>query len=156
MTQEILFLDEPTLGLDPQSRRAIWEYIAQLKEKKTILLTTHYLEEGDALSDRIAIIDEGKIVALSTPEELKRSISDKQIIVISAKNLTPEILEELRSRYPEVEQRDEELLISAKELNLKEITDYLSSQDAVIYSATLKQPTLDDVFFHLTGKEIRE
>ena len=153
---EILFLDEPTLGLDPQSRRAIWEYIAQLKGKKTILLTTHYLEEADALSDRIAIIDEGKIVALGTPEELKGSISDKQTIVISARNLTPKVLEVLRRKYPEVGLRNEELIISAKELDFKEITDYLYSQGVIIYSATLKQPTLDDVFIQLTGKEIRD
>ncbi|MCL0052914.1 ATP-binding cassette domain-containing protein [Dehalococcoidales bacterium] len=67
----LLFLDEPTLGLDPQSRRAIWEYIGDLKEKKTILLTTHYLEEADFLSDRIGIIEQGKIVASDTPQGLK-------------------------------------------------------------------------------------
>jgi ABC-2 type transport system ATP-binding protein len=153
---EILFLDEPTLGLDPQSRRAIWEYIAELKEKKTILLTTHYLEEADVLSDKVAIINEGKIVVLGTPEELKNSISDKQMMVISAGNLTGEILDELRNRYPEVEQRDKELIISARELNFKEINDYLYSRGVTIYSAALKQPTLDDVFIQITGKELRE
>ncbi len=153
---EILFLDEPTMGLDPQSRRAIWEYIAELKGKKTILLTTHYLEEADALSDRIAIIDEGKIVALGTAEELKSSISDKQTMVISAANLTTEVMDGLKNKYPEVEQRNEELKISARELNFKEITDYLYSQGVVIYSAALKQPTLDDVFIQITGKELRE
>ena len=65
---QVLFLDEPTLGLDPQARRSIWERIAELKGEKTILLTTHYLEEADALADRIAIIDEGKIIALGTPQ----------------------------------------------------------------------------------------
>ena len=152
----ILFLDEPTLGLDPQARKAIWAYFAQLKGRKTILLTTHYLEEADALSDRIAIVDEGKIVALGTAEELKNSIWDKQTIVISAANLTTEVLEELRNLYPWVEWRNEELEISAKELNFKEITDYLYSQGVTIYSAALKQPTLDDVFIQITGKEIRE
>ncbi|MCK5433769.1 MAG: ATP-binding cassette domain-containing protein, partial [Dehalococcoidales bacterium] len=72
---QVLFLDEPTLGLDPQSRRSIWEHIAELKGKKTIVLTTHYLEEAEQLADRIGIIDEGKIVALGTPRELKDSIS---------------------------------------------------------------------------------
>ena len=153
---EILFLDEPTLGLDPQSRRAIWEYIAEIKRKKTILLTTHYMEEADILSDRIAIIDEGKIVALGTPEELKRSILEKQTMVISTANLTSEVISGLKNKYAEVEQRNEELRISAKDLNFKEITDYLYSQGVIIYSATLKQPTLEDVFIQITGKELRE
>ena len=153
---EIVVLDEPTLGLDPQSRRAIWEYIAELKGKKTILLTTHYLEEADALSDRIAIIDEGRVVALGTPEELKSSISDKQTMIISAENLTAEIIDELRRKNLEVEQRNEELAISAKGLNFKDTIDYLHSRGVNIYSAALKQPTLDDVFIQITGKEIRE
>ncbi len=71
---QVLFLDEPTLGLDPQARRTIWEYIAGFKGKKTILLTTHYMEEADFLSDRIGIIDEGNVVALGTSQELKTNI----------------------------------------------------------------------------------
>lgn len=153
---DILVLDEPTLGLDPQSRRAIWEYIAELKGKKTILLTTHYLEEADALSDRIAIIDEGKIAALGTPEELKSSISDKQTMIISASNLTAEIIDELRGKNLEVKQINEELIISAQGLSFKEIIDYLYSQGVNIYSAALKQSTLEDVFIQITGKEIRD
>ncbi len=153
---EVLFLDEPTLGLDPQSRRAIWEYIAQLKGKKTILLTTHYLEEADVLSDRLAIIDEGKIAVLGTPEELKKNLSDKQTMVIKVGNLTAEVMSGLRGRYAEVEQRNDELILSASELDFKEITEYLYSQGITIRSAALKQPTLDDVFIQITGKELRE
>jgi len=85
---EVLFLDEPTLGLDPQARRAVWEYIAQLKGKKSILLTTHYMEEADFLSDRIGIIDEGRIVALGTSEELKTNFLKTRSMLISAKDLT--------------------------------------------------------------------
>ena len=70
---QVLFLDEPTLGLDPQSGRAIWEHLERLKGDKTVVLTTHYLEEADALADRVAIIDEGKIVARGTPEALKEA-----------------------------------------------------------------------------------
>jgi len=153
---EILFLDEPTLGLDPQSRRAIWEYIAELKGKKTILLTTHYLEEADALSDRIAIIDEGRIVALGTAEELKDSLSDKQTMIISVGNITAEVIQDLRSRYSEVEYGDQELMVSAKDLRFKEIIDYLYANNIAVYSAALKQPTLEDVFLQITGKELRE
>ena len=153
---QVLFLDEPTLGLDPQSRRGIWEHIAELKGKKTILLTTHYLEEADALADRIAIIDEGKIVALGTPRELKDSISDMQVMVVRTKNLTPDAIEGLKKIYPEVKTTEYGIEIRAKELSFYEIVDYLRPKGVDIQSASLKQPTLDDVFLHLTGKELRE
>ena len=153
---QVLFLDEPTLGLDPQSRRGIWEHIAELKGKKTILLTTHYLEEADALADRIAIIDEGKIAALGTPQELKDSISDMQVMVVRAKNLPPDVIEGLKEIYPEVKVTEGGIEIRAKELSFYEIVDYLRPRGVAIQSTSLKQPTLDDVFLHLTGKELRE
>jgi len=153
---QVLFLDEPTLGLDPQSRRGIWEHIAELKGKKTILLTTHYLEEADALADRIAIIDEGKVAALGTPQELKDSISDMQVMVVRAKNLTPGVIEGLKEIYPEVKTIEDGMEIRAKELSFYEMVDYLRPRGVAIQSASLKQPTLDDVFLHLTGKELRE
>jgi len=153
---QVLFLDEPTLGLDPQSRRGVWEHIAELKGKKTILLTTHYLEEADALADRIAIIDEGKIAALGTPQELKDSISDMQVMVVRAKNLPPDVIEGLKEIYPEVKATEDGIEIRAKELSFYEIVDYLRPRGVAIQSASLKQPTLDDVFLHLTGKELRE
>jgi ABC-2 type transport system ATP-binding protein len=153
---QVLFLDEPTLGLDPQSRRGIWEHIAELKGKKTIVLTTHYLEEADALADRIAIIDEGKIAALGTPQELKDSIFDMQVMVVRAKNLTPDAIEGLKEIYPEVRATEDGIEIRAKELSFYEIVDYLRPRGVAIQSTSLKQPTLDDVFLHLTGKELRE
>ena len=153
---QVLFLDEPTLGLDPQSRRGIWEHIAELKGKKTIVLTTHYLEEADALADRIAIIDEGKIAALGTPQELKDSISDLQVMVVKAKNLPPGVIEGLKEIYPEVKATEDGIEIRAKELSFYEIVDYLRPRGVAIQSTSLKQPTLDDVFLHLTGKELRE
>jgi len=153
---QVLFLDEPTLGLDPQSRRGIWEHIAELKGKKTILLTTHYLEEADALADRIAIIDEGKIAALGTSQELKDSISNIQVMVVKAKNLTPDVIGGLKHIYPEVETTEDGIEIRARELSFYEIVDYLRPRGVAIHSASLKQPTLDDVFLHLTGKELRE
>jgi len=153
---QVLFLDEPTLGLDPQSRRGIWEHIAELKGKKTILLTTHYLEEADALADRIAIIDEGKIVALGTPQELKDSISDMQVMVVKAKNLPLDVIEVLKYIYPEVKATEDGIEIRAKELSFYEIVDYLRPRGVAIQSTSLKRPTLDDVFLQLTGKELRE
>ena len=154
----ILFLDEPSLGLDPQARRAIWDYVAGLKGKKTILLTTHYLEEADVLSDRVGIVDEGKIVALGTPDELKRGVSDTNAMIISAENLSDKVTEGLRTggRYAELDEASGKLRVSGKDLDFKEIIDYLHSQGVTIYSTALEQPALEDVFLQITGKELRE
>jgi ABC-2 type transport system ATP-binding protein len=153
---QVLFLDEPTLGLDPQSRRGIWEHIAGLKGKKTIVLTTHYLEEADALADRIGIIDEGKIVALGTPQQLKENVSDMRVMVLRAKNLAADAIEGLKGIYPELKVTNEGIEITARELSFYDIVDYLRPRGVTIQSMSLKQPTLDDVFLHLTGKELRE
>lgn len=153
---EVLFLDEPTLGLDPQARRAVWEYIAGLKGRKTILLTTHYMEEADFLSDRIGIIDEGRIVALGTSEELKRNLLKTRSMVISAENITDEVIEDLQRKYSRVEEVNGGLKISHKDLNFKEIVDYLHSRGVTIHSAALEQPTLEDVFIQITGKRLRD
>lgn len=152
----VLFLDEPTLGLDPQARRSMWEQIAGLKGKKTILLTTHYLEEADALADRIAIIDEGKIIALGTSGELKNKIQDKQIMIVKAKNLTHEAIEGLRKIYPDAREIEGGVEIRAKEISFERIVNYLHSEGTKIESTLIKEPSLDDVFLQLTGKEIRE
>ena len=153
---EVLFLDEPTLGLDPQARRAIWEYIVQLKGEKTILLTSHYMDEADFLADRIGIMDEGKIVALGTSTELKTSMLEKHTMIIYAWNLTQKVIDEMRSRYAEVEVTDGTITVTDKQLDFKEIVDRLHSSGAVVRSAYIKEPTLDDVFLHITGKELRE
>jgi ABC-2 type transport system ATP-binding protein len=153
---QIVFLDEPTLGLDPQARRAIWEYIAELKGKKTILLTTHYMEEADSLSDRIGVIDEGRVVALGTSQELKANLLEMRSMVVSTENLTAEVMEDLRNRYSRLEMTKEKLRISHKDLDFKEIVDYLHSRGVIVYSAALEQPTLEDVFIQITGKKLRD
>jgi ABC-2 type transport system ATP-binding protein len=152
---QVLFLDEPTLGLDPQARRAIWEHIGRLKGEKTVLLTTHYLEEADALADRIAIIDEGKIIALGTPAELKARISDQPVTAVEA-DLTEEALEALRVRFGEVRKTDQGVEIKGENINLYDIQDVLQPMGIVIQSSHRKQVTLDDVFLDLTGKQLRE
>lgn len=152
----ILFLDEPTLGLDPQARRATWEHIAQLKGRKTILLTTHYMEEADFLSDRVAIIDEGRIVAMGPPRQLKANFLKTRSILISAENITAEIMHRLKGRYSQVKEVDGKLRISDENLDFRELTDYLHSNGATVRSAALEEPTLEDVFIHLTGKELRD
>jgi len=153
---QVLFLDEPTLGLDPQARRNIWEHMAGLKGKKTILLTTHYMEEADFLSDRIGIIDEGRVVALGTPQELKTNLIEMRSMVVSTENLTAEVLEDLHSKYSKVSKSKGELKISHKDLDFKGIVDYLHSRGVTVYSAALEQPTLEDVFIQITGKKLRD
>jgi ABC-2 type transport system ATP-binding protein len=153
---QVLFLDEPTLGLDPQARRAIWEYIATLKGNKTILLTTHYMEEADSLSDRIGIIDEGKVVALGTSQELKANTFKMRCMVLTTGKLTPEVVETLQRRYSRLEMSRGKLKIYHQDLTFQEITDYLHSQGITVYSAALEQPTLEDVFIEITGKQLRE
>jgi ABC-2 type transport system ATP-binding protein len=153
---EVLFLDEPTLGLDPQARRAVWEYIAQLKGKKTILLTTHYMEEADSLSDRIGIIDEGTIVALGTSEELKADLLKTRSMVVSAEDLTAEVIKDLQNKYSKVEEINGGVKISHKDLDFKETVDYLHSRRVTVYSAALEQPTLEDVYIQITGKKLRD
>jgi len=152
----VVFLDEPTLGLDPQARRAIWEYIIRLKKEKTILLTTHYMDEADFLADRIGIMDEGKIVALGTGRELKNSLLEKQTMVIQAPDLNPQAVEKIRTKYAEVEVTGDNMVISDEQLSFQEIVDLLHDAGVVIRSAYFKEPTLEDVFLQITGKELRE
>jgi len=153
---QVLFLDEPTLGLDPQARRAIWEHIAELKGKKTILLTTHYMEEADFLSERIGIIDEGRVVALGTSQELKTNLLEMRSMVVSAEHLTGEVMAALQGKYSMLELAKEGVRISDKDLDFKEIVDYLHSRGVIVHSAALEQPTLEDVFIQITGKRLRE
>jgi ABC-2 type transport system ATP-binding protein len=153
---QVLFLDEPTLGLDPQARRAIWEYIAGLKGNKTILLTTHYMEEADSLSDRVGIIDEGRVVALGTPQELKTNLIEMRSMVVSTGNVASEVIADLHNKYSRVALAKGQLRISHKDLNFKEIVDYLHSRGVTVYSAALEQPTLEDVFIQITGKKLRD
>jgi ABC-2 type transport system ATP-binding protein len=153
---QVVFLDEPTLGLDPQARRTIWEYIMKLKKEKTILLTTHYMDEADFLADRIGIIDEGKIVALGTSHELKNSILEMQTMVIQTQGLTEATVEKIRAKYSAAELTGDTLVVSHKQLGFQEIVNLLHQSGVDVRSAYMKEPTLDDVFLQITGKELRE
>jgi ABC-2 type transport system ATP-binding protein len=153
---QVLFLDEPTIGLDPQARRGMWEHIADLKGRTTIVLTTHYLEEADALAERIAVIDTGQVVALGSPDELKASISEGPITVVEAQHVTDDAIEALRRIYPAVRAVDGGVEIEARDVNVYDVGDCLRPLGIVIESTYRKQPSLDDVFVHLTGKQLRE
>ncbi len=153
---QVLFLDEPTLGLDPQSRRAIWEHIEQLKGRATIVLTTHYLEEADALADRVGIIDGGRIASLGTPSQLKDSISRVSVTVVEAENVTEEAIDALRQVYPVVRAIEGGVEIEADDVRLYDVEDCLRPRGVDIRSTFRRQVTMDDVFLHLTGKQLRE
>ena len=153
---QVLFLDEPTLGLDPQSRARLWAEIKQLKGDKTLVLTTHYLEEADSLADRIAIMDHGKIVSEGTAKELKASIAESNIMRLEAEGLTDEIVQELRGLYPDIRRVEGGIEITAEEIDLYAIQDILRPRGVAIRSSALKTATLDDVFLHITGRELRE
>ncbi|MDD5402829.1 MAG: ATP-binding cassette domain-containing protein [Dehalococcoidales bacterium] len=152
----IIFLDEPTLGLDPQARRALWEYIASFKGEKTILLTTHYMEEADFLSDNIAVMDSGKIAAMGSSLDLKTLSMDKHTIIINAWNMTLKALDDIRAKYPEVKVNGNSLSISGKMLDFKETTDFVHSTGAIIRSAYFKEPSLEDAYLKITGKELAD
>lgn len=154
----ILFLDEPTLGLDPQTRRKLWQYIRHLneKEKITIILTTHYLEEADFLCHRIAIIDHGAIVVLDTPTNLKKTLKGETVLVHSKKKS-----EIARLELPDVfsvSEGKETVLFSVRDSGtfLPSLFEKAGQQGIAIDSVETRIPSLEDVFVHFTGHSIRE
>jgi ABC-2 type transport system ATP-binding protein len=153
---EVLFLDEPTIGLDPQSRRGMWEYIEGLKGDTTIVLTTHYLEEADALADRIGIIDAAEMVALGTAGELKARMSGGPVTVVEADGMTAEGVEALRQIYPDVRLVEGGVEIGAEDVSVYDIGDRLRPLGIAIESSYQRHVSLDDVFLDLTGKQLRE
>ena len=151
---KVLFLDEPTLGLDPQTREHIWEYIEKLvkEERLTIIITTHYMDEADRLCDRIAIIDHGNIVVLDTPERLKRGLGG-DIIKLCSKSPNLSALGELPYiKMVEVSGDTVSLTVEDAGSHIQEILGVIGKVDKV----ELRPPTLSDVFLKYTGREYRE
>jgi ABC-2 type transport system ATP-binding protein len=158
----ILFLDEPTAGLDPQSRIALWEILGQLHtEGQTILLTTHYMEEADAICDRLAIMDHGRILAIGTPKSLKDAVGADSIVTVSATGDLDALARLLQNK---VEGTTRSRRIgSAIQLSIKGTTGVLPKVIAIaeqegflISDLSVTEPTLETVFIHLTGKELRD
>jgi ABC-2 type transport system ATP-binding protein len=151
----VLFLDEPTLGLDPQTRNHIWEYVLQLQKEEgtTVFLTTHYMDEAEKAT-RIAIIDHGKLVAIDTPANLKRLVG--QDIVTLRTDDNTRAAEEISSRYhTEVRPEGEQLTFTVD--NGEEfLPAFIKDFSVKIASISLRRPTLEDVFLKLTGREIRD
>ena len=153
---DVLFLDEPTLGMDPQARRTMWDYISNLKGKTTILLTTNYMDEADELSDRVGIIDRGTLVALGTADQLKTSLVEGRTLTIETASIQPDVVRELQGRYSQVTHQGKTVRVSSAELDLKEVVDYLYSLGVAVSSISFEQPTLEDVFLHVTGRGLRD
>ncbi|HAW59951.1 MAG TPA: ABC transporter ATP-binding protein, partial [Actinobacteria bacterium] len=152
---KVLFLDEPTLGLDPQTRNHIWQYVHDLKEREriTIFLTTHYMDEAENC-DRIAIIDYGRIIALDTPEGLKRQVGGDIITIKTVDN--EKAAREIKERYGLKVSRDSDSLRFEIARGEEFIPDLISELGVEITSINWRRPTLEDVFLKLTGRAIRE
>lgn len=156
---KILFLDEPTVGIDPQSRNHILESIKELNKKgMTIIYTTHYMEEAEALCDRVAIMDLGQIVAQGTVDELKTSVVEHWFIKLRRDPLITE--EELRSiaGIDHVEEVDQDWVISCKHkgTQLRDILDLFIRKEITVENLRVEEPNLEDVFLSLTGKTLRD
>jgi ABC-2 type transport system ATP-binding protein len=156
----VLFLDEPTLGLDSQTRQAIWAYIKKMnkEEQTTIFLTTHYMDEADSLCDRIGIIDHGKILVIDSTENLKNSIGNDVIVLSSSDN--SKILNRLEkeSWIKNTKMYDSYLTLGVKrgEEKIPLIIEIAQSLNEKIKAISVRKPTLDDVFLSYTGRKIRD
>ncbi len=157
---KVLFLDEPTVGLDPQSREHIWTFIRKLMEFEdiTIILSTHYLEEADRFCDRVAIIDHGDIVALDTPQHLKDELGGDTIVARTRDNDRFYRLIKESGLVKSVVRVGEDVKMTVDDAHkvLPRITELAAKQDIYIETISLQQPQLDDVFLHYTGRELRE
>ena len=159
---KIFFLDEPTTGLDPVSRVAVWEMLARLKHERdlTILVTTHYMDEADKLCDRIAIVDHGKLVALDTPLKLKASVPGKNILEVSFSGAPPNWAETLKTLPDVAEVKAEENTFRISSENGPRTTVALMeaarAANAAVTSLSVQSTTLDDVFVHYTGRQMRD
>lgn len=163
---EIVLCDEPTPGLDPQSRVAVWEFLQNLpKEGKTVILTTHFMEEADRLSDRIAIIDHGEIISLDTPEQLKASIGEGDSVEFVLVDQSEEHLEHIAQKLKQFGKPIEDVnivnnLIRIRALNvipnLAKILNQIEDNSGVIENMSIRNTTLEDVFIFKTGRALRD
>jgi len=158
---KVLLMDEPTVGIDPQSRNHILETIKRLNKAGTaIIYTSHYMEEVEILCDRVGIIDHGKIIATGTVDELKKLVGDEHAIIVRAENVDGDIIDALnRLRYVDrVNYHEDEIEVLSKhsERVLSKVVSVLNQADVYINSIDIKKPNLEAVFLHLTGKSLRD
>ena len=158
----IFFLDEPTTGLDPVSRVAVWEMLARLKRERdlTILVTTHYMDEADKLCDRIAIIDHGKLVALDSPLKLKASIPGKNILEVSFSDVPAGWKETIEGLADVADVRADDYVFRISSDNgprtTVELMEAVRRAGITVVSLSVQSTTLDDVFAHYTGRQLRD
>jgi len=158
---KVLFLDEPTLGLDAQTRRHIWDYVKRLnrENKVTIILTTHYMEEADYLCDRIAIMDHGKFVALDTPAKLK-DVLGGDVVSLEVEGEAGPLLAELRTldwiQKTNRHGQEVNLTMEKGERRIPELITMAQQLGIIVACVHLRKPSLEDVFLHFTGRTIRE
>ena len=153
----IIFMDEPTIGLDPQTRRVIWDYIRKINKEEgiTIFLTTHYMEEAEELCDRVCIIDRGRILDIDTPENLKKKIGEGDVIEVEVTN-KKKFLNEIESFDPKILREGKIRIYGSTEDILPEIIKACERVGSKILHLSVREPTLEDVFIHYTGRQIRE
>jgi ABC-2 type transport system ATP-binding protein len=158
----ILFLDEPTTGLDPVSRTNVWEMIRKLREEAhlTILLTTHYMDEADRLCERIAIVDHGNLVALDSPSHLKDSVPGTDVVEAEFTGAPPDWLEQLRglAQVADVSERDGVTHLASHNgpATVGALMDLTRQRGVTVRKVTVQSTTLDDVFLHYTGRQLRD
>jgi ABC-2 type transport system ATP-binding protein len=158
----VLFLDEPTAGLDPQSRLALWELLGELhREGQTILLTTHYMEEADRLCQRVAIMDHGKILALDTPAALKRGLAADTVVTVRTTGDTGKLAELLSQDIDGVTRTRPvdgglELHMQGTERLIPRVVMSAERGGFDLMDVSVAEPTLETVFINLTGKELRD
>jgi ABC-2 type transport system ATP-binding protein len=160
---DVLFLDEPTTGLDPQNRANLWEQVRKLRDSgTTIFLTTHYLEEADVLSDRLAIMDHGVLVAEGTPHELKKQVAGDAIVIRpkhdgqTIEKLSKILSDQSFVREARTEGEDIRLYVDDGTQALPKIFSLLESKKIALDTVSLSQPSLDDVFLKQTGRSLRD
>ncbi len=157
---KMIFLDELTTGLDPQARHAIWDLVRQVRaEGRTVLLTTHFMEEAERLCDRVAILDQGRIVALDTPEALIRNLGAEERVVFRVIEALPPLFKEGLPKSSRIEVEGDRVIVQDTHCEpplVVEVVNLLSRQAIRFSDLRTEQPSLEDVFIQLTGRQMRE
>jgi ABC-2 type transport system ATP-binding protein len=159
---DLLFLDEPTTGLDPQSRRQLWDVIRALQARgRTVVVTTHYMDEAERLCDRVAVIDHGKVIALGTPKELIAGVGGEHVVEFTAEGELPPVVRAALDRLPSVQAVREEaggyaLAVAEPAAAIPALMDLLRGHGVPLAGLTTRTTTLEDVFVTLTGRHLRD
>lgn len=161
-TPKLLFLDEPTIGLDPQSRHLIWKIIEKIRreDRMSVFLSTHYMEEAEALCDRVAIIDSGRIIALGSPDELKAGLPGNDVVSLTVEDDVSDIIKQIDQldfvHKTEQEENTLRVYVDSGAQDLPRLLDTVRPAGVRVQSVSIHEQSLEDVFIHYTGKSIRD